>query len=130
MHIRGKKAEDLMYPIIIFVVLNLIFFSTLLIFVYKSSNGTLALEQVYSKEIALLIDGSEPGMEVSIDFSKPIKIAEENGLTSKEEMVSISSGTVTVKLSEKGGYAFNYFSNSEVQVEFNENNLVLKFNKK
>ena len=120
-----KGGQDVMYPIIIFVILNLIFFSILLLFVQKSSTGALVYEQAYAKQIALLIDRAEPSTRIVLDFKEGIEIAGKNNLASRENLVSKSNNEVIVKLSEKGGYGFRYFSSHDFDFSFEEDNLVI-----
>ena len=76
---KNKRGEEgIIYPVIIFVILNLIFISSLLIFVDKSSRGTAIYEQAYAKQIVLLINGAQAETEIILDFEKAIEIAEKN----------------------------------------------------
>jgi len=115
-----KKGEALVYPLVIFVVLNIIFITLLMLFVFKSSTGALIYEQTYAKELALLIDGAKPGMEINFNFEKGFEIAEKNKLSSEsiENLVTFKDYQVTVKLSNSGGYSFNYFSDYDVSSSF------------
>jgi hypothetical protein len=132
--LNNKKSESLIYPAVIFIILNILFFSILLLFVFKSSSGALVYEQVYAKQIAIIIDRAKPNMEISIDFSEGIKIAKKNKLSEEQlkEIVKINpeENKVTVSLSHKGGYNFKYFSNYKVNVDFKENQLILDIKEK
>ena len=128
--IRGKKAEEVLYPVVIFVILNLIFFSLLMVFVTNSSNGSLVYEQAYAKQIALLIDKAEDSTTISINFEKGIEIAKKNKITSTENLVQIRNSEVIVKLSDSGGYSIKYFSDNDVTVSFDGNNLIIKTTEK
>tara|TARA_Y100000310_G_scaffold333757_1_gene411950 strand:+ start:1067 stop:1513 length:447 start_codon:yes stop_codon:yes gene_type:complete len=132
--LNNKKSESLIYPTVIFIILNILFFSILLLFVFKSSSGALIYEQVYAKQIALMIDRAKPDMEISMDFSEGIKIAEKNKLSGErlKKIVEITSeeNKVTVSLSHKGGYNFKYFSDYDVGLDFKENKLILDIKEK
>ena len=78
--LKDKKAEgqDVIFPIVIFLVLNLVFFGILLLYIFKASIGALVYEQAYAKQIALVIDSVKPVSQLSLDFTKAIEIAESN----------------------------------------------------
>ena len=61
MRIRNKKGEILVGNVI-FIVLNIIYLSILITFLYTRASGAVLLEEVSAKQIALLIDGAQPGM--------------------------------------------------------------------
>lgn len=127
-----KRAENLIFPIVIFIVLNLVFFSLLLAFVFKSSTGAGVYEQAYAKQIALLVDQAKPVTQINLDFTKGLELAGQNKLSSeqKKNLVSFKNNEVRVKLHERGGYSFKYFSDYEVNSYFNENSLIIIVNEK
>jgi len=129
---KDKRGEGLVFPVVIFIVLNLMFFSLLMFFVFKSSTGALVYEQAYAKEIALMIDSAKPVTIFSIDFTKGLEIAENNRLSSEsmKDLVDFKDNKVIVKLEDKGGYAFEYFSNYEISSYFNGNFLIITVNAK
>lgn len=124
---KNKRGEEgIIYPVVIFVILNLIFISSLLIFVDRSSRGTAIYEQAYAKQIVLLINGAQAGTEIILDFEKAIEIAEKNEIYSKKELVQNSNNEISVILSKKGGYSYKFFSNKNVELDFVEDNLIIK----
>ncbi len=122
---KNKRADSLIFPIVIFIVLNLVFFGILLLFVYKSSTGALVYEQTYAKQIALLIDSAKPSSEIVIDFEKGIEVAESNKIISKENLIKIKDGKVAVRLSTNKGYSYRYFSDYDINSYFNQDSLVI-----
>jgi len=122
--VRNKKSEGVVYPIIIFVILNLAVFSILLLFVNKSSTGALIYEQFYAKQIALLVDGANFPSVIVLNFEDGIKVSEKNKATPK---VTFNGNRVNVKLSDKGAYSFGYISNREISsyFDFEQNVLVI-----
>tara|TARA_Y100000034_G_C6833671_1_gene376547 strand:- start:670 stop:1080 length:411 start_codon:yes stop_codon:yes gene_type:complete len=127
--LNNKKSESLIYPIVIFITLNIIFFSILLFFVFKSSTAAGIYEQAYAKQIALMIDEAKSSMSIFINLEKEIKIAEKNKQP-REEIISTENNEVIVKLSNKGGYSYRYFSDYDVSSYFDENKLVININEK
>lgn len=123
----GKKADSPLYSNLIFLILNLAFFSILLIFVLRAGSGSLVYEQIYAKQIALMLDSSKPGMEIRIDLSKAKEIAEKNNW--KGELVKIQNNLINVSLASNGGYSFEYFTNYKIESSYQGDILVLKVEK-
>ena len=63
---------------VIFVLVNLVFFSMLFFFVYNTSHSIFLTERLYAKEIALSIDSAKPGTQINIDISDLYKVASKN----------------------------------------------------
>lgn len=127
LQMKNKGATDLIFPSILFIILNALFFGVLLIFVFKTSTSVGIYEQTYAKQIALAIDKAKPGMEISINFEKALNLAKGNNL-GEEQMISIKDGQVVVQLSNSGGYSFRYFSDYNVDYSVKGNTLFLKIN--
>jgi len=119
--LKNKKAEGLIYPQVIFIVLNITFILLLMLFVFKSSTGAAVYEQAYAKQLALIIDNAKPDIELDFNFEKGFELAEENEISPAEikNMVQFSNNQVVVKLADKGGYKINYFSDYDVSSYFN-----------
>jgi len=98
---------------IIFIVLNLIFLTILILFLLKQGQGAIILEQSYAKNIALLIDYSKPAMEIYLDMEDAFELAKKNNIPF-QDMVQIKENQVIVKLSDKGGYSYSFFNDVEV----------------
>ncbi len=124
--LNGKKG-NIGYPIVIFIILNLIFFSILLLFVHTSSTGALIYEQAYAKQIGLMIDRTKPNSDITINFKEGIEVAEKNN-QQKENLVSFKENKVIVKLSSSRGYSFAYFSDYDVSSKFDGDNLIVSIN--
>lgn len=110
---KNKKGESILKESVMFLILNLIYFSILISFLISQGNGVIVLEQAYAKNIAILIDASKPVMEMTLDMSEAFDLAEKNGLNPKE-IVKINENTVAVKLSKDSGYSYSFFNNVEV----------------
>ncbi len=118
-----KKRGEILIENVLFIVLNIIFVSILIFFLFKQGSGAVLLEQTYSKQIALMIDSAKPSMEIKLNMEKAQKVAEENELDFNE-VVSITGNVVKVKLSQKGSYEYSFFNDVEVKAfpEKNEQN--------
>lgn len=126
---RGKKRGGILVENIIFIVLNLIFLSVLILFLFKQGSGAIVLEQSYAKQIALLIDSSKPVMEINLNMEKAKKLAEKNKIDFGE-VVRIEKNLVIVKLSEKGGYSYSFFNDVEATAYASGEDYVFIINKK
>ena len=124
---ESPSGEDILWPQLIFIVLNLLIFSILLVFVYKALSGAIVYEEAYSKQTALFLDNAEPGMQLKLDFIKPFEIAQKNGIA-RENVVQISRDKVIVKLG-KGGYSFEHFSDYNIKETVEGNYIVLEVEK-
>jgi urate oxidase len=111
---NGKKGQILTENII-FIVLNLIFLSILVLFVYSKSGGEAVLEEKYAKQIALVIDSAKPSMKIHLNMEDAYKKAESNGFDNRS-VVSVDSqnNIVNVKLRNGNGYSYNFFNDVDV----------------
>jgi len=119
---KNKRGEILVENVL-FIILNVIFISILIFFLFKQSSGAALLEQTYSKQIALMIDSAKPAMEIKLNMEKAQKIAEKNKIDFKDT-VSITGNVVNIKLSQKGWYEYSFFNDLEARAfpETNEKN--------
>lgn len=122
-----KRAESISFETTIFIILNVVFVVLILIFVNSSGKGAFIYEEMYAKQIALLIDNAEPGMTLGLDIAKAVELAEENGVAREKTIViNKEEGRVEVSLSEKGGHSFEYFSDYDVDLSFTGDHLFMK----
>ncbi len=125
-----NKRGVILVENVIFIILNLLFISILILFLSRQGNGAVVLEQSYAKNIALLVDSSKPVMEMKLNMEDAFELAEKNGVE-REEIVKITGNTITVKLSEKGGYDYSFFNDVDVTLypdAFPEKNYIIKIN--
>lgn len=115
MKIKNKKAEEISLEAVIFIVLNVVFFVSLLFFVSRLGGSEGMKEEVYAKKIALVIDNMKSNMEVNISIKEiyDIKKSQIN-----EPIVRIEENQVIVKLGEMKGYSFHFFSDVEPRLYF------------
>ena len=103
-----NKNGTLLVENIIFIVLNLLFLTILIIFIFTKVGGAAVLEEKYAKQIALIIDSAKPGMEIHLNMEDAIKKASDEKWEGK--IVSVDGNIVTVRLREKGGYSYSFFN--------------------
>lgn len=116
--LKFNRKGNILTENIIFIILNLVFLSILIVFLFSKMGGTAVLEEKYAKEIALAVDSARPGMTLNLNMADAVKVAEKEGL-SAEKFVSINGNVVFVKLSEKGGYYYSFFNDMDVKANFN-----------
>ena len=112
-----KKRGNILTENIIFIVLNLVFITILLLFLFSKAGSATILEEKYAKQIALLIDAAEPAMTIHLNMEDAIKIAEKENFPAGE-IVQITGNIVTVKLRENGGYSYSFFNDVGVNANF------------
>lgn len=100
---------------IIFIILNILFLTILVLFLVKQGQGIVLLEQSYAKQIALFIDSAKPGMVIILNMEKGKKLAEKHEIDFKD-MVTKKDNVITVRLSEGSGYSYSYFNDVDVSV--------------
>jgi hypothetical protein len=108
-----KKRGTILVENVVFIILNLLFLSILILFLLKQGSGAIVLEQAYSKQIAMLVDSAKPVMVIRLDMEKAKKLAESNEIDFSNA-VRIKGNAVTVKLSKKGGYTYSFFNDVKV----------------
>ncbi|MEJ2497249.1 MAG: hypothetical protein P8Y43_07230 [Sulfurovaceae bacterium] len=109
-----NKRGNILVENVVFIILNLIFLSIIVLFLMNQGDGKIVLEEMYAKEIALVIDYSKPIMTIKVDLSKAKEIAEENGI-SFDNVVSVNNDEkkVTIKLDKGEGYSYYFFMNKK-----------------
>jgi len=117
---KNRKGTILMENLI-FIILNLVFLSILILFLFSKMGGAAVLEERYAKQIALLLDSAKPGMTISLDMEDAIQKAEKEEWPA-DKVVTIEENVVTVKLREKGGYSYSYFNDMKTSPNFNLTN--------
>ncbi len=125
-----RKRGTILIENVIFIILNLVFITILVLFLFRQGSGAVVLEQSYAKNIALLIDSSKPVMEMKLNMEDAMNLAEKNGV-SREEIVKINNNIITVKLSSRGGYEYSFFNKVDVTTYpdvLPEKNYIIKIN--
>jgi len=110
----NKRGENVLTGNIVFIILNLVFLSILILFIFSKAGSAAILEEKYAKQIALIIDAAEPEIKL-------IRLNLEDAISKKDEdftgdivVVDNEKNLVTVQLREKGGYSYSFFSNLKI----------------
>ncbi len=102
-----KKRGQILAETTIFISLNLIFLTILILFVVSRTGTDASVEEKYAKQIALMIDAAEPVMVIQLNMKDVIEKGKENGWN---DIVLIKGNNVTVKMREKGGFTYSFFN--------------------
>lgn len=106
---------------LIFIILNLVFLSILILFLFLKMGSAAVLEERYAKQIALIIDSAKPGMTINLDMEKAIEKAKKENWP-VDKIVTIQGNIVTVRLREKGGYSYSFFNDVKPSPVFDTTN--------
>tara|TARA_Y100000310_G_scaffold303088_1_gene341086 strand:+ start:1338 stop:1769 length:432 start_codon:yes stop_codon:yes gene_type:complete len=121
--LKMKKKGQILVENVIFIILNLIFLTILILFIYSKSGSEAILEEKYAKQIALIIDSAKPEMKILLNMEDAIEKAKTEWSEDKiGEIVSVEGNNVIVKLREKGGYSYSFFNDVPVSVYPDEKN--------
>ncbi len=115
MNKRGTEGYDFLMRNLIYIVGAVLFFLILYGFVVSNDGGARKLEDFYAKEISLLIDAAEPGMNFTIDVSHATNIASKKGVP-LEEIFFFDNvrNEVFVKITPEGGTGFSFFNDYDI----------------
>lgn len=112
-----NKKGNILTQNIIFIILNLIFLSILVVFLFSKMGSAAVLEEKYAKQIALILDSAEPGMIINLNMEDAIKIANKEN-RALNNIISIQSNVVKVQLREKGDYSYSFFNDLVIDIDF------------
>ena len=125
MKILKNKKGNILTENLIFIILNIVFLSILILFLFSKMGSAAVLEERYSKEIALLIDSAKPGMTISLNMEDAVKIAKKEKWP-LDKIVFIEGNTVKVQLREKGAEnslgSYSFFNDVNVKANFDTTN--------
>jgi len=113
--LSNSNKGNILTENIIFIILNLVFLSILIIFLFSKMGAAAVLEEKYAKQIALILDSAEPGMIIHLNMGDAIKIANKEN-RDLNNIISIQSNVVKVQLREKGGYSYSFFNDIDVSI--------------
>jgi len=125
MIIKNKKAVDVT-GVSIFILLNLVFFTGMLIFISNVGSQDSMFEKIEARKIAVAIDEMKTGTEISLDISALLERAEKNNFAGEIFSFDYDKGLLNVKVSKNGGNSFTFFTQlAEGSVSLNKNDKLL-----
>jgi hypothetical protein len=109
---ENKKGDSLLISHVIFIIISIVFFVILINYVANAASQYSIKEQIYSKQIALLIDKAKPGTTIELDISFILDNTEYEG----SDLIKIDNQNklVIVKLRDKGGYSYVFFNSNNI----------------
>ena len=121
---RNKKGQILQENVI-FIVLNVAFFSIIILFLYMQGSSVHLKEEETAKQIALLIDASKPGTEIQVNLKDFFEKAGKEGVNEgKSVEIDNTKNLVIVRGSKDSFYEYSYFNDVNVEYTFNGDYLV------
>jgi len=118
---KKNKRANILAENIIFIVLNVLFLTILILFLFSKTGSAAVLEEKYAKQIALLIDSAKPGMTIHLNMEDAIEEADKEGWDTRSIVIR-EGNVITVKLREKGGYSYSFFNDVEVNANLDTEN--------
>lgn len=104
-----NKRGELLVENVVFIILNVVFLSIIILFLIKQASSGAVLEETYSKRIALIADYAKPEMIIKVDMEKGLNVAKDNGIEFSNS-VKVDGNVVFVKLTDEGGYSYSFFN--------------------
>lgn len=115
---KKVKRGNILTENVVSIVFILVFLAVLLLFLYSKTSSTAILEEKYSKQIALMIDASEPVMTMNLTMQDAVKEAQKNNYP-VDKIVTIIGNIVTVRLKDDKGYSYSFFNDVNANANFN-----------
>ncbi len=116
------KRGQLLMEAVVFIVLNIIFFSTMFYFVSIKANSNALYAEAYAKQVALLIDNARPGMKITLDLSDFYKKFDKGDSKGKIEIDPVKKAVVIKEVikerekeREKELYRHQFFANYAIE---------------
>jgi hypothetical protein len=110
-----KRGVTLLLKNIILIILTVVFIGILITFITIKSGSSGVLEEKYAKEIALVLDSSRPGMEITLNMADAVSAAQKNlGKNNIKNLVTFSGNVVTVRLGVDSGYSYSFFNSVNI----------------
>jgi len=121
---KNKRAENLMESVIFFIIIA-VFFAFMFAFIVRAGNKAVIVEQVYSKQIALIIDNSKPGTTIDLDVSKLYTVSEKNKYLGDLVRIDNDEREVRINLVKGRGYSYKFFNDADIIWSLNKEKEVL-----
>lgn len=107
------RRGNMLISDVIFLVLALAFVSILIAFIVRERSNVATLEEQSAKEIALLLDAAEPGMQVSVPLGALLE-KKDAAFSGDAVVVDSTNHVVRVQLSTASGYSYSYFNGAAI----------------
>lgn len=114
---KSKRGEEILWPNIAFLILNVLFYGMLFAFVANSSDMNSNYEKAYARQIGLMIDQASPGAKISLDITNLLARRAKNMNIDSVVTFDNVKKEITVKLGTSQGYGFSYFTNANIKTQ-------------
>lgn len=121
-----KQASDILMENVIFIIIVVLFFAIMFLFISRIGTNSEIYEQVYAKQIALLIDKAKDGTSIEMDISKLSDLAKKNRYYGEIIKIDSSLGIVNVRLASGNGFDYKFFNKINVIWNIENNKLSIK----
>ncbi len=129
-----KAVGETLWHNVIYLFFLIVFFSSVLYFVFDKMNGASLWADYYAKEISKTINFAKPGDVITLDVHKATEIAKKNKLESFSEIFIFDNvnNNICVKLSSRVESCYSYFNkvdvvNPEIKLGLGDNKNTLNF---
>ena len=109
----NKKSDTLMENLV-FILLVIVFISIMYFAITRAGSQSGVYEQIYAKQIALMIDKAKPGIKIELDTFEMQRIARKNNFLGNLVNIDNDENKVNVKLIEGKGYSYYFFNDVDV----------------
>ena len=110
----NKKAVNVLMENLVFILLVIFFVITMYFVITRVGSQAILFEQVYAKQISLIINKAKPGIEIEIDIYDMNNIARKNKFNGNYINVDNNENRINVKLVQGKGYDYYYFNDVDV----------------
>jgi len=111
-----SKKASILTETTVFLILNLIYIGILIVFLVNSANSVVLMQEIYAKQIVLLINSAEPNSFVFLNMQDAIDEVRENwGEEHIEDIISVKRNVIKVQLTEKSSYEYSFFNDIEIK---------------
>lgn len=117
--LNSKHGTQILTESIVFLILNIFFFSAVLFFVWHSTSQSSVIEETYAKKLGLMIDEMKAGTEVNFSINDLYDVMEKNKFY--DFPIHVENSTITVKVIAGKGYTFRFFSSVVPVISINQN---------
>lgn len=104
-----KGKENVMLSNIIFIVVNVLFLSMLMLGVSRMVDTSKVIEQSYAKQVGLMMNAAEGGTNIEIDASDLIDSAIKNNVRAGVT-IDCEQNVVLVRASRSGTYRYRFYN--------------------
>ncbi len=120
-----KRKGTMLISDIIFLILALAFITILIVFIARQSSSTNVIEEQYAKEIALVLDAAEPGMQIHMNM-KELLDARKPEFQGAPIVIDSRAHFVRVQLSADSGFTYGFFNDVSITYQLQEDFLEIK----